>query len=115
MAGFITGGLTLGKREGLQGDVIMKATFKKQLDEMTEDEIKSLLRRDYMRRLTRYRMTDDFFKKKYAMDFAEFENKGLIQKQNYSFEVESDAQEWELALDGTKSIEKKLKEISREN
>jgi hypothetical protein len=93
----------------------MKATLKKQLDEMTEDEIKSLLMRDYMRRLTRYRMTDDFFKEKYAMDFAEFEKKGVIREENYSFEVESDAQEWELALDGIKSIERKLKEISHEN
>ena len=93
----------------------MKATLKKQLDEMTEDEIKSLLMRDYMRRLTRYRMTDDFFKKKYAMEFAEFEEKGIIREKNYSFEVESDAQEWELALDGIKSMEEKMKEISHEN
>ena len=93
----------------------MKTALRKQLDEMTEDEIKSLLIRDYMRRLTRYRITNDFFKKKYAMDFAEFEKKDLIRKENYSFEVESDAQEWELALDGIKSIEKKLKEISHEN
>ena len=93
----------------------MKATLKKQLDKMTEDEIESLLMRDYMRRLTRYRMTDDFFKKKYAMDFAEFERKSLIREKNYSFEVESDAQEWELALDGIKSIENKLKEISHED
>ena len=93
----------------------MKTALRKQLDEMTEDEIKSLLIRDYMRRLTRYRITNDFFKKKYAMDFAEFEKKDLIRKENYSFEVESDAQEWELALDGIKSIEKKMKEISHEN
>ena len=93
----------------------MKTALRKQLDEMTEDEIKSLLIRDYMRRLTRYRITNDFFKKKYAMDFAEFEKKDLIRKENYSFEVESDAQEWELPLDGIKSIEKKMKEISHEN
>jgi len=31
--------------------------------------------RGYMRRLTRYRMTDDFFKKKYKMDFDLFEKK----------------------------------------
>ncbi|MCD6401346.1 MAG: hypothetical protein J7L73_05390 [Anaerolineales bacterium] len=82
---------------------------------MTEGEIKSLLMRDYVRRLTRYRMTDDFFKKKYAMDFSDFEKKGIIQEKNYSFEVESDAQEWELSLDGIKTIEKKMKEITHEN
>jgi hypothetical protein len=93
----------------------MKAALKKQLDEMTEAEIKTLLMRDYMRRLTRYRMTDDFFKKKYGMDFAGFDKKNLVQKEDYSFEVESDAQEWELALDGINTIEKKIKEISHEN
>ena len=93
----------------------MKTAFKKQLDEMTEVEIKSLLMRDYMRRLTRYRMTDDFFKKKYGMDFTDFERNNLVQKENYSFEVESDAQEWELAIDGINTVEKKIKEISHEN
>ena len=93
----------------------MKAALKKQLHKMTEAEIKTLLMRDYMRRLTRYKMTDDFFKKKYGMDYTNFEKKNLVQKENYSFEVESDAQEWELALDGINTIEKKFKEISHEN
>ena len=93
----------------------MKVAFKKQLDEMTEGEIKSLFMRDYMRKLTRYRMTDDFFRKKYGMDFENFEKKNLVQKENYSFEVESNAQEWELALDGIKTIEKKIKEFSDED
>ncbi len=86
----------------------MKAAFKKQFDEMTEAELKSLLIRDYMRRLTRYRMTDDFLRKKYGMDFENFEEKNLVRKENFSFEVESDSQEWELALDGIKTIENKI-------
>ncbi len=90
----------------------MKAVLKKQIDEMTEDELKEVLQRDYLRRLTRYRMTDDFYNKKYGMDFESFQKKNIVDKQNYSFEVESDAQEWELAIDGIKTVEKKLKELS---
>ncbi len=93
----------------------MGAALKKQLAEMTEDELKYLLRRDYLRRLTRYRMTDDFYKKKYNMDFESFEQANMVERQNYTFEVESDAQEWELAIDGIKTVEKKLKELSVED
>lgn len=92
----------------------MKAVLKKQLDEMNEDELKYLLRRDYLRRLTRYRMTDDFYRKKYNMDFESFEKANIVSKQKYSFEVESGAQEWELAIDGIKTVEKKLRELSDE-
>ncbi len=49
------------------------------------------------------------------MDFAGFEKANIVQRENYSFEVESDAQEWELAVDGIKTVEKKLKELSRGN
>jgi len=90
----------------------MKAVLKKQIDEMTEDELKEVLRRDYLRRLTRYRMTDDFYRKKYDMDFGSFQKANVIQKENYTFEVESDAQEWELTIDGIKTVEKKLKELN---
>ncbi len=90
----------------------MKAVLEKQLDEMTEDELKDLFRRDYLRRLTRYRMTDDFYRKKYNMDFDSFEKANIIERQSYDFDVESDAQEWELAIDGIRSVEKKLKELS---
>jgi hypothetical protein len=93
----------------------MKTALKKQLDSMTDDEIKSILRRDYLRRLIRYRMTDNFYRKKYNMDFDLFEKANIVKKKNYSFDVESDAQEWEMAVDGIKTMEKKLKEISGED
>lgn len=93
----------------------MKAVLKKQIEEMTEVELKEVLQRDYLRRLNRYRMTDDLYRKKYGMDFESFEKANIVGRQNYTFEVESDAQEWELTIDGIKTIEKKLKELSSEN
>jgi hypothetical protein len=89
----------------------MKAVLKKQLDEMTEDELTYLLKRDYLRRLTRYKMTDGYYRDKYKMDFESFESAKVIQRENYSFEVESDAQEWELAIDGIKTVKRKLREF----
>lgn len=93
----------------------MKAALKRQIDEMTDDEINYVLRRDYLRRLTRYRMTDDFYRKKYDMDFESFQRENIVRKEGYTFDVESDAQEWELAIDGIKTIEKKLKGLSDED
>ena len=81
----------------------MSVAIKKQLNEMTEDDLVNLLKKDYLRRLTRYRMTDDYYSKKYNMDFEKFENDNIVKIQNYTFEVESDAQEWELAIDRDKN------------
>ena len=93
----------------------MNTVIKKQIDEMTEDELKEVLRRDYIRRLTRYRIIDDYYRKKYGMDYENFEKTNIVQRQGYTYEVESDAQEWELAIDGIMTVEKKLKELSGEN
>jgi hypothetical protein len=82
---------------------------------MTEDELKEVLRRDHLRKLTRYRMTDNLYKKKYGMDFEDFQKTNIVERENYSFEVESDAQDWELAIDGIRTIQKKLKELVGEN
>ena len=89
----------------------MSTVLKKKIDDMSEDDLKGVLRREYLRKLTRYRITDNFYRDKYSMDFDRFEKENIVEKQNYSFEVESDAQEWELAIDGIKTIEKKMKEL----
>ena len=44
------------------------------------------------------------------MDYEKFEKTNIVERFGYSHEVESDAQEWELALDGIMTIEKKLDE-----
>ncbi len=89
----------------------MNTVIKKQIDEMTEDELKEVLQRDYRRRLTRYRIIDAFYRKKYGMDYENFEEANIVETQGYTYEVESDAQEWELAIDGIMTVEKKLKEL----
>jgi hypothetical protein len=90
----------------------MQTVLKKQIDDMTDEELKEVLRRDYLRRLTRYHMTDEHFRKKYGMDFAVFEKDNIVGKEGYAFEVESDSQEWEQALDGIVTVEKKLRELA---
>lgn len=93
----------------------MIAVFKKQIDEMTEYELIEVFRMDYLRKLTRYKMTDENYKKKYGMDFDRFCMTNVVEKKNYTFEVESDSQEWELAIDGIKTVERKMKELGFTN
>jgi len=76
-----------------------------------EEKIREVLESEYRRRLTRYEHTDRLFKKKYGMSFDEFEKAEVVKKKGYSWEVESDSDEWEMALDGIESMKRGLKEL----
>lgn len=84
---------------------------KQLVERMDEAEVKNVLRREYMRKLTRYKFLDELYRKKYGMNFEEFEKKNIVAKRNYTWEVESDSQNWEMAIDGIHTMLRKLKEI----
>jgi len=70
---------------------------------MVENELK--------RRLARYELTDHLFRKKYGVTFDEFERNEMVKKRGYSFEVESDYHDWDMAIDGIKTLHRDLEEI----
>jgi hypothetical protein len=80
------------------------------MEKMSNDELVEMLRREYLRKLTRYRLTDEVFRKKYGMTYEEFEKENVVAKRNFSWEVESDAQEWEMAIDGISTCLRKFQE-----
>ena len=82
--------------------------IKQMVERMSDDELVEMLRREYLRKLTRYRLTDEFLRKKYGMTYEEFEKENVVAKRNFSWEVESDAQEWEMAIDGINTCLRKL-------
>jgi hypothetical protein len=45
------------------------------------------------------------------MSLAEFEAREVVKQHDYSFEVESDHQDWDLAVDGIRSVERQLDEL----
>ena len=47
------------------------------------------------------------------MDFEEFKHKQIVESLDYSFNVEEDYCDWELAIDGIKSITTELKNLSK--
>jgi len=78
-----------------------------------EDEILNALRNDYRRKLIIYKFVDEKFRKKYKMDFQTFEKHNIVKEKEFSWEVESDAMEWEHAIEGIKTCEQKLKELEK--
>ena len=81
------------------------------MEKMSNEELVEMLRREYLRKLMRYRLTDEFFRKKYQMTYADFEKENIVAKRDFSWEVESDAQEWEMAIDGISTCLRKLGEV----
>jgi len=69
---------------------------------MVENELRS--------RLARYKLTDRLLREKYGMSFEEFEKNEMVKKLGCSFEVESDYHDWDMAIDGIKTLRQDLEE-----
>lgn len=76
-----------------------------------DDKLRTLLEAEYRRQLTRYSLTDRRLQQKYGMTFEEFERRHIVRERGYSWEVESDAMNWETAVDGTRTVSKRLAEL----
>ena len=83
----------------------------KLVDLLPEKEIKEAVLREYEKRLVLYKLTDERLKKKYGMNFMEFEKRNIVTEKEFSWEVEQDAMNWEHAVEGIRDIEEKIKKI----
>lgn len=77
-----------------------RATVEKIVKDIPVDEIREALINEYRRRLIRYKMVDESMKKKYGMSFSKFESSNVVKERKFSWDVESDAMEWEHVLEG---------------
>lgn len=78
-------------------------------------KVRKVLQSEFARRLSRYKYTIRRFEKKYGMDFEEFKRKEMVKRLNYSFEVESDFCDWEMAIDGVETMESRLCRLRAQN
>lgn len=76
-----------------------------------DTKIRSLVETEYVRRLARYKRTDHTLRQKYGMEFAQFLHDHVTEKAGYRWEVEKDAMDWETAIGGVQTIERKLLEL----
>jgi len=79
-----------------------------------DSKVRHLLRSEYLRRLGQYRRADRLLAQKYGMTFDEFINRKVAREKDYTWDVESDAMEWETAISGMKTIERRLEELQDE-
>jgi hypothetical protein len=101
------------KEKCMMGQVAISERVLGILDALTpnatvETQIARLAEGELHRRLARYQLRDRLFRAKYGMSLAEFEERELVKQLDYSFEVESDHQDWDLAVDGIHTIERQL-------
>ena len=46
------------------------------------------------------------------MTFEEFETRKVVEQQDYSWDVESDAMDWDMAVSGLRMMERNLRELT---
>ena len=76
-----------------------------------ESKVRSLLEAEYRRQLSRYNLIDRTMRDKYKISFDDFETRKVVKERGFTWEVESDASEWELAASGIRTMQRKLKEL----
>jgi hypothetical protein len=80
-------------------------------DQDLDAKIQRLIEAEYRRELGRFSLMDRTFQKKYGMTFEMFEEQDVERQQGFSWEVESDAMAWETAVDGQRTVERKLRAL----
>ncbi|WP_456328363.1 hypothetical protein [Archaeoglobus sp.] len=74
--------------------------------------VKALIR-ELRRQLSEFILIDNAMRKKYGMSFEEFKAKNVVKEKGYSFEVESDYCDWEMAIDGINTLREKIEKLER--
>ncbi|MBO8183464.1 MAG: hypothetical protein H0Z28_11860 [Archaeoglobus sp.] len=95
----------------------MNSTIIEKIGEIIEEPldrtiVKALIN-ELKRKLSEYIMVDRAMRKKYGMSFEEFRAKNIVKEKDYSFEVESDYCDWELAVDGIKTLREKIEKLEK--
>jgi hypothetical protein len=73
-----------------------------------KQQVARLAEQELRRRLARYQLSDRLLRDKYGMTLEEFEAAETVKARGYSFEVENDHQDWDLAVDGIRTVERQL-------
>ncbi len=79
-----------------------------------DTKVLNLLRQELLRHLGQYRRLDLLMQQKYGISFDEFVSRRVVRENEYSWNVESDAMEWETAISGIKTMERKLEALKKE-
>ena len=76
-----------------------------------DTKVRSLVEAEYVRRLARYQQTDHDLRLKYGLTFDEFTARRAVKAAGYTWDVETDAMQWETAMGGIRTLTAKLHEL----
>ncbi len=95
----------------------MVPTIIEEIEDILEEPADKVLVRaiinELKRKLNEFILIDSSMRRKYGMSFEEFKAKNIAKEKGLSFEVESDYCDWELAVDGIKTIKEKIKRLEK--
>ena len=80
-----------------------------------DSKIERLVENELLGRLARYDLVDRQLARKYGLSFDEFRRNRVVEQKGYSFEVESDFWDWELARDGIATVQDILASLKGPN
>jgi len=73
-----------------------------------DDSLRQILINEIRRRMNRYELVDDRFRRKYEMSFADFRDRRVVEQHEFSFDVEADYCDWEMAVTGLAALQEQL-------
>lgn len=74
-------------------------------------KIRRLLEAEYLRKMAQYQRTNDTLAQKYGLSYDEFLAQDIVTQRDFSWEVEQDAMQWETAIGGMQTVQRRLREI----
>ena len=98
-------------------EIILEERTRQLLDESLPDgknvdaKICVLAEAEYLRRLQQYHRQDRNLTQKYEMSFSEFVAQRVVAQRGYTWDVEQDAMDWETAIGGIATLEKRLQQL----
>jgi len=66
-----------------------------------------------MRQLLQYRRVDQNLRQKYGTTFEDFVANRVLWEEGYTWEAETEAMDWETAVDAMETLRRKLQEVER--
>ena len=98
-------------------EIIVKAQTRQLLEEPLlnghniDAKIRALLEAEYLRRLQQYHRQVRVLSKKYGVPFDDFVSQRVVVQRGYTWDVERDAMDWETAIGGIATLEKRLQQL----
>ncbi len=92
-------------------EIILEERTRQLLDESLLDgkdvdaKIRVLIEAEYLRRLQQYQT------QKHGLSFDEFVAQRVVAQRGYTWDVEQDAMDWETAIGGIATLERKLQQL----